>query len=97
MPACSTGSTCALKIWRELRRANEGGGFVYVMPFGRAMWALLEARRHDALRCLEEASQTPLTDSNGPAIATSRTLYELERRCNADGALLNPPRARGLG
>lgn len=85
------------RLWNELYRTNDAGDRPHIRPFGWAMWALIEARHADALRYLEQASATPLTLENRNAVQASRTLLDLERRCNADGELPNPPRPTGVG
>ncbi|QQP93146.1 hypothetical protein IGS68_28800 (plasmid) [Skermanella sp. TT6] len=61
------------------------------------MWALIEDRHADALRYLEQASATAPTPENRHAVKAARTLLDLERRCNPDGALPGPPKAQGIG
>jgi hypothetical protein len=85
------------RLWNELYRTNDAGGRPHIRPFGWAMWALLEARHADALRNLEQASGMPVTPENRQAVKAARTLYELERRCNANDELPDPPRPTGIG
>ncbi|MFP5432732.1 MAG: hypothetical protein ACLGIM_06385 [Alphaproteobacteria bacterium] len=85
------------RLWNELYQTNDAGDRPHIKPFGWAMWALIEARRADALRYLEQASGVPLTPENRQAAKAARTLLDLERRCNPDGALPDPPRRTGIG
>jgi hypothetical protein len=85
------------RLWNELYRTNDAGDRPHIRHFGWAMWALIEARHDDALRYLEQASGEPPTRENRQAVKAARTLYELERRCNAGGELSDPPRPMGIG